>query len=372
MTVSIFTMRRPLKFFVFLAVLWFHASVSINADEANEIEETNNSIGAWRWLERSTGFDASLRGLSAVNDQVLWACGAKATVVRTSDGGGQWTKCNPPDFGQLEFRSIVAFDALHATIASAGTPAVILQTADGGQQWKEVYRHASANAFFDGLKFWDKKRGIAFSDPVDGRLLIVTTVDGGATWQPVAAENIPMAREKEGGFAASNSVLCVGSNGRAWIGTGGTVSAMSRIYSTNNYGLNWTASECPLVSDAAAGVFSIAFREEDKLLVAVGGNYQPDATSKTTAVLSRDFGQSWQLVAQQPRSFVSAVCYVESQTQTQRHLIATGPTQSFHSNDGNYWEPFSDVGFHAMDITPTGKIFAVGSSGRFGELKLIE
>ena len=104
--------------------------------------------------------------------------------------------------------------------------------------------------------------------------------------------------------------------------------------------------------------------------MAVGGDYQPDADSKTTAVVSRNDGLSWQLVAQQPRAFVSAVCIVESQTQS--HLIATGPTQSYYSNDGNYWEPFSAVGFHAMDGTPTGKIFAVGSSGRFGELKLIE
>lgn len=328
--------------------------------------------GQWQWLERSTGFDASLRGLSAVDDRVLWACGAKATVIRSSDGGEQWVKCSPSNFEPLEFRSIVAFDDRTATIASAGTPAVILQTTDCGHTWKEVFRHASPKAFFDGLKFWDKRRGLAFSDPVDGRLLIVTTADGGATWQEVAAAKLPPARDNEGGFAASNSSLCIGPNGRAWIGTGGTASPDSRVYSTNDFGLTWTTSTCPLVSDSAAGIFSIAYRADEKLLVAVGGDYRPEATSKTTAAFSRDHGLTWQLAAQPPHMFVSAVCIEENRHDARRKVIATGPTNSYISAEGDYWQPLSDIGFHALDVSPTGRVFAIGSQGRFGELRLVQ
>ena len=352
--------------------LWGIACYSNASEPVVEISENQKVPATWRWLESSTGFDASLRGLSVVDDQVLWACGSKSTVIRTSDSGGQWVKSNPTGFDQLEFRSIVAVSALKATIASAGTPAVILQTTDGGQTWKEVYRNDSPSAFFDGLKFWDSRHGIAFSDPVDGRLLIVMTTDGGASWQAVAAGSLPLAREKEGGFAASNSSLCVGPNGRAWIGTGGTASNKSRVYCTNDYGVTWTAAECPLVSDTSVGIFSIAFRAKDNLLAAVGGDYQPDATSKTTAAFSRDFGITWQLATQQPHTFVSAVSFEENQSQSQEHLIATGPTQTFYSSDGNYWEPFSAVGFHALGLSPTGRVFAVGSNGRFGELKLVD
>ncbi len=328
--------------------------------------------GQWQWLERATGFDASLRGLSAVDDRVLWACGAKATVIRSSDGGEQWVKCSPANFDPIDFRSIVALDARTATIASAGTPAVILQTNDGGQSWKEVFRHSSPTAFFDGLKFWDKRRGVAFSDSVEGRLLIVTTADGGATWQVVAPEKLPLARDKEGGFAASNSSLCVGPKGRAWIGTGGTSSADSRVYWTNDYGVNWAVSTSPLASDTAAGIFSIAYCADEKLLVAVGGDYRPEATSKTTAAFSRDFGLTWQLAAQPPNMFVSAVCIEENRNDAQRKIIAIGPTNSYHSNDGDYWQPFSAVGFHAMDVSPAGRVYAVGSAGRFGELRLVQ
>lgn len=318
-----------------------------------------------QWREGSTGQDASLRGLSVVDDQTLWASGANATVVRSVDGGVNWKSCGPKGLDKLEMRSIVAFDEKHATIASAGTPAIILQTDDGGQNWKEVFRHSSAAAFFDGMRFWDRNQGIAFSDPVAGRILIVTTVDGGATWQEVAPDKIPLAADKEGGFAASNSVLCVGKGGHAWIGTGGAKSASSRIYATTDFGKSWSVRTCPLSSDTTAGVFSIALHSEMKLLLAVGGDYRPEATSNTTAALSRDLGQTWQLASMPPATFVSAVCMAQS-----KFFVATGPTSSFSSNDGDQWTRFSSVGFHALEASPAGHVYAVGSGGRFGHLEM--
>lgn len=317
------------------------------------------------WLETSTGCDASLRGLSVVDDQTLWATGANATVVRSVDGGKNWQGSGPKGFDKLEFRSIVAMDSQNATIASAGTPAVILQTLDAGQSWNEVFRHPSPAAFFDAMRFWDAERGIAFSDPIDGRILIVTTADGGRSWRVVAPENIPLAMEKEGGFAASNSVLCLSKEGRAWIGTGGAISPTSRIYTTDDFGRRWTAGPCPLVSDTAAGVFSIAMHSERKLLIAVGGDYRPEATSTTTAAFSRDLGQTWQLATQPPSAFVSAVVVAQS-----KFLVATGPTSSFISTDGDQWKRLSSIGFHALEVSPAGTVYAVGSRGRFGKLEI--
>jgi photosystem II stability/assembly factor-like uncharacterized protein len=322
------------------------------------------------WKVKATGCDASLRGLSVVDERVLWASGAKAAVVRTLDGGETWQNCGPQGFAQLEFRSIAAFDDLTATIASAGTPAVILQTRNAGETWNEVFRHSSTTAFFDALRFWDRKRGIAFSDPVDGRILIVTTVDAGASWQVVASKTIPAATEKEGGFAASNSVLCLGSAGRAWIGTGGTPSATSRVYATSDFGQTWTVHPCPLASDTAAGIFSIAASSDLKLLLAVGGDYRPEIQAKQTAAFSRDFGQSWQPAAEPPGAFVSAVCFASPESQHKTLVFATGPTSSFASVDGNSWKRFSSTGFHALETSHSGRVFAVGSEGRFGELRM--
>ncbi len=319
-----------------------------------------------QWLEYSTGCDASLRGVSAVDDQVIWACGSKGCVVRSTDGGVHWKQCGPTGFSELEFRSIVAINRNCALIASAGTPAVILKTNDAGDSWKEVFRHDAPTAFFDAMKFWDSQHGIAFSDPVDGRLLIVTTDDGGDSWQLVAPEQIPAARTNEGGFAASNSVLCVAKAGRAWIGTGGATMNMARLYASADFGRTWTVSDCPMESDAAAGVFSIANHDSDKLMLAVGGDYRPNTPSKTTAIFSRDGGKNWKLAHRQPTEFVSAVIFVEAR-QTAL-AIATGPTGSYQSAEGDQWQQFSKVGFHALGSVMTGEVFAVGANGRFGKL----
>ncbi len=43
------------------------------------------------WDIRSAGTSASFRGLSVVDDLVIWASGTRGTVVRSTDGGTTWT-----------------------------------------------------------------------------------------------------------------------------------------------------------------------------------------------------------------------------------------------------------------------------------------
>ncbi len=321
------------------------------------------------WELGPTGTQASLRGLSAVDDQTIWACGSGATVLRSVDGGSSWRDCGPSGFAQLEFRSIHAWSETSACLASAGTPAVILRTDDGGDSWDEVYRCDARQAFFDALRFWDDQRGIAFSDPADGKLLVVQTHDGGKHWQPVATDLLPPALEGEAGFAASNSSLCVGAGGRIWIGTGGVVSPSSRIHMRAGWAARWEVVTCPLPSGPAQGIFSIAARRPaGSLLVAVGGDYRLDAESKQTAAFSNDFGTSWQLAKTPPSSYRSAVVGLPATEGSTITFIATGPTGSDYSTDGSDWTLFSHSGFHVLAVTPSGSVFAAGSNGRFARL----
>lgn len=324
-----------------------------------------------KWTESSTGSDASLRGISVVGGKTIWACGSVGTVVRTNDGGKSWNQCGPSEFNRLEFRSIAAFSDQDATIASAGTPAVILQTRDGGKTWQERYRNEAKTAFFDALKFWNvsgttarnPKQGIACSDPVDGRFLVVTTSDGGDTWKAIDAAAAPAARDDEAAFAASNSSLLVGKNGVAWFGTGGAASDHSRVLFSEDYGQQWAAFDCPISSGQAAGIFSIASSTDETTLIAVGGDSRPGEPSKQTAAISRDGGRSWKVAAKPPAAFVSAVTFRADNANEK--WIAVGPTGSFASADGDHWERFSNAGFHAIAVSDSGTILAVGSAGRF-------
>ena len=49
------------------------------------------TLTAPAWTDQSSGVTARLRGVSAVSDRVAWASGSGGTVLRTSDGGAQWS-----------------------------------------------------------------------------------------------------------------------------------------------------------------------------------------------------------------------------------------------------------------------------------------
>lgn len=338
--------------------------------------QTTNTELHLSWEFKATGVKASLRGLSAASDEVLWAAGSNATVIRSVDGGSSWENCGPQGYPNLEFRSIHAWDATTACIASAGTPAIILLTENGGTSWKQVFAANSAAAFFDGLQFWDDDHGIAFSDPVDGHLLIVETDNAGRTWTPISSDVLPSVVQGEAGFAASNSSICVGKNGAVWIGTGGVELSKSRIHVRPSWKDSWQVSECPLPSGAAEGVFSIA--QGGNLLIAVGGDYRPEASSKLTASLSHDLGLTWSAAKHPPAEFRSAVVAMP----IGEGFLCVGPTGTSYSIDGSVWVTIKDlktegletedsisVGFHALDVGQR-HIFAVGANGKFGKMQL--
>lgn len=371
-----------------------HSGVQSSEVRLSAVQDSGPVIGAWEL--GPTGTQASLRGIAAPSPRCIWACGSGGTVLRSVDGGSSWEDCSPDGFSDLEFRSIHVWgesgheDAelelgTHACIASAGTPAVVLKTVDGGETWAEVFRHPSEKAFFDGMKFFDASRGIAFSDPVDGKLLVVETFDAGQSWRQIDPRLLPPAVVGEAGFAASNSSLAVGDGGAVWIGMGGAEAGKSRIYRRSEWGAAWEAVACPIPSGAAQGVFSIvhvpsqpsaasgsAEDVEPVLLVAVGGDYRLGEISEATAAISIDKGRSWQLVKSQPEKFRSAVVSLPTiwgLPNAAPGFLAVGPTGTDYSPDGQRWQLISDSGFHTL-VTVGNQVFAVGSDGRFAKFVL--
>lgn len=333
------------------------------------------NVAAWQlpgefWRVSSTGSHASLRGLQICEDQkTIWACGNHSTVLRSEDLGKTWSQLSPKGYDNIDFRSIAAWDKQNAMIASAGTPAIVLATDDGGAHWKEVMRRSEEKAFFDGLKFFNRQQGIVFSDPVEGKWLILTTADSGNSWNEVPKSALPPLKEGEAAFAASNSALFVSADGKAWLGTGGIQSNSSRIYRSNDFGRTWQESVSPLPSGDAAGIFSITQAETGRL-VAVGGDYRPDKKSSHTAAYSDDQGATWHLASAEPTAFRSSVIALTHPIETKTRWIATGPSGTDLSDDGSTWKQCSETGFHVLATNSSGIVVAVGSDGRFGMARL--
>ena len=321
--------------------------------------------GAPTWTPQSSGVTARLRGVSAVNDRVVWASGANGTILRTTDGGEHWLKSAvPPDAVALDFRDIDAVGERAAYALSIGNGAAsrIYKTIDAGVTWTLQFTNRDEKAFFDAMAFWDPEHGVAFSDSVDSRFVVLMTADGGKTWTPVDQKALPPALPGEGAYAASGTNVTVVGNRLVWIAT-----SAGRVLHSADGGGSWRVATTPLATGSSAGPFSIAFRDPVNGVV-VGGDYRREGEAVDNAAVTVDGGRSWQLVTGLT-GFRSVVQYMPRQkTPT---MLAVGPSGADLSADaGRTWQPIEGAGFDAFCFAPSGTVgWGVGSEGRIGRFR---
>lgn len=340
----------------------------VNAQSADST--LHSAVLQFTWLPQNSGTKASLRGISAVDDEVAWASGTQGVFVRTIDGGKNWKADSIAGASALDFRDVEAFDANTAILMSAGSGELsrVYKTTDGGKHWKLCYKNSIAEGFFDGMAFWDEKNGIVFGDPIDGKLFIMTTTDGGETWNRVPPENTHPVLPKEYAFAASGTSIAVQGMGHAWIGTGGET---ARVFRSADRGNTWMVAETPLISgNESSGIFSLVFKDE-RYGVAVGGNHKNPEAATANAAQTFDGGKSWSLVlGSQPLGYRSCVAYAAGSLLP--IFVAVGPTGadfSVNTSEGLYWINFSREGYHALSASKrTHSVWAAGADGRIAKL----
>ncbi|MBO9153941.1 WD40/YVTN/BNR-like repeat-containing protein [Chitinophaga sp. GCM10012297] len=301
---------------------------------------------------------SSIRGLSVVNDEVVWVSGTQGKAGRSTDGGKNWEWFSIPGCDSCDFRDIEAFSADRAVIIGIAEPARIFLTEDAGKNWKQVYFNDTKGIFLDAMDFRGEKEGVIVGDAINGRFKGLQTHDGGQTWQDL---DMPPAAEGEACFAASGTTLRIldGKNTFA-IASGGVKSRFFR-YS----GGSWTVSEWPAIQGiASTGIFSFAFHGKNG--VAVGGDYMNAGQQKGNCVLTSDGGKTWSAPEQSPRGYRSAVEYLNGS-----NVIATGPTGTdFSVNGGRTWQALTDEGFHAVRKAKKGrKVYLAGAKGRIAVLR---
>lgn len=318
------------------------------------------AIAQWTYTNSGGG---ELRGLSAVSDQVVWASGARGTVVRSTDGGRTWSTDTVPGATTLDFRSIHAHNDGAAFIASAGEAekgqANVFATGDAGKHWNLAFSTDRKGIFLDALTFWDVQNGIALSDPVDGAFGLFVTRDGGRTWLLLPAPGLPRVLPGEAAFAASGSALVTRGTSEVWIGTGG--GGRARVFYSPDRGVSWIICETPVHAEgAASGIFSLAFFDSRRG-IAVGGDYTKRALAAQSVALTFDGGRSWRTAKSPPAAFLSGVAFAGSPAK----LVAVGLAGTFVSADsGDTWTqvdtiPMNSVRFHGANgwaAGPRGRI----------------
>jgi len=326
-----------------------------------------SAVFAQNWVAQPSGTTASLRGVSAVSPAVAWASGADGTYLRTLDGGATWHAAVVPGAADLDFRSVHALDGQTAWLMSSGPGAKsrIYETADGGAHWSPLYTNPDAAGFLDALAFWDARRGAVLGDPVDGQFVILTTEDGGQTWQ---RRKLPPALPDEGAFAASNSCLrlrAIRGKRELWFGTGGPSGA--RVFHSPDGGGHWDVAGTPLRHDGAgAGIFSLAFADSVRG-VAVGGDYGKPADAAGNVATTSDGGHTWaEPDGAHPHGYRSAVTFLAGR----KVWIAVGTSGCDISSDGGKsWKTFDGGPYNAIGAAGDA-VWAVGPGGRIGKLSL--
>jgi photosystem II stability/assembly factor-like uncharacterized protein len=310
-----------------------------------------------QWQKQALTTTASLRGLSVVNDKVVWASGTGGTFLKTVDSGKTWTLGKVPDADKLDFRDIEAFDANTAYLMSAGEGQAsrIYKTTDGGATWKLQFTNAKEKGFFDSFAFWDKNNGIAMSDPVDGFFYLISTKDGGATWKQIATGKMPPAIEGEAAFAASGTCVIVNGRSNVFIVTGGKA---ARVFRSADRGLSWSAADTTIVKGTSgSGIFSIAMRDAENGVI-TGGNYEKPAGETANLAFTADGGKSW-TSGGGLFGYRSGVTFIDRST-----VIAVGSIGSALSGDGGKtWRNIDTVSYNAVQAKGKTAVWAVGDKG---------
>ncbi|MCE7933964.1 MAG: T9SS C-terminal target domain-containing protein [Chlorobi bacterium CHB2] len=171
----------------------------------------------WEWLNpKPTG--NSMYDVQMMTEQFGVAVGENGGMIATYDGGNTWearSTGTSAGLHALHFR-----DSLHGVAGGVGLQ--ILQTDDAGITWKVRNQGEANEGQIEAIKMLTPMVGVAVGGG-NTTCQIVRTVDGGATWSPVAPPTTnPMYAmhfinaEKGWAVGAWNTVIHTQDGGATW------------------------------------------------------------------------------------------------------------------------------------------------------------
>jgi photosystem II stability/assembly factor-like uncharacterized protein len=300
--------------------------------------------------------EISLRGMSVVNDKVIWVSGSSGKVARSIDGGVTWNWFTVQGYEKTDFRDIEAFSSSTALIMGITEPAVILKTVDGGQNWKLVYENKNSGMFFDAMDFSDRKTGVVVGDPIQGGFFIAKTMDGGNSWEDNLF-NKPVADSGEACFASSGTNIRMIAKNDFYFISGGLHSNLIHGYQKQ---------QLPIVQGKeTTGANSIAFKNVETFVI-VGGDFTTKDSTIDNCIYTFDGGNTWLFPSVPPHGYRSCVEYLYGSS-----WICCGLNGVDLSTDnGKTWTLISKESFHVCRKAKKGKkVFLSGANGNIGVLE---
>ena len=248
-----------------------------------------------------------------------------------------------------------------------GNASRIYRTTNGGVSWELAFENQEPDAFYDCMAFFDHRRGLALSDPVNGFFRIVSTEDGGQTWRIASTEDMPPAIPDEFAHATGTSLVTMGPHD-AWFGT-----SSSRVFRTRDSGVTWTVDTAPIPGEPEFGIASLSFRDSLHGLAVGGGLFETNAPSVVAS--TDDGGATWSHQVGTLAGFRISIAWVPTNTNETAVAVGVakvGPAGSEFSTDGGHtWSLFDDeTDLRSINCKPHVGCWAVGQNGMAAELTL--
>lgn len=308
--------------------------------------------------------DVSFRGLSVVDNYVLWVSGTKGTIGISYNAGKSFNWLNMNLYSNHDFRAIYALDPMNVIAVAVGSPGIIIKSKDGGTTWKEVYKDESPDVFMDALDFseYNSQLGVVVGDPINGEPYVLKTVDGGDSWKKVDAQNLPVFAKGEAFFAASNSNVKLLDENIFIAVTGGETSSI--LYNTV------PPVKIPLTksSSATSGANGLDYYSLENFGLIVGGDFEKPTSSENNLFIFELNDMKTPLISTPvtaPKGYKSGVAILNGTT-----AVVCGMTGVDISKDkGKNWIQISGTGYHSCKKAKNGnKIYLTGPNGRIGYL----
>ena len=131
--------------------------------------------GGKTWIDASSGYTGTrFMDIEMVNDSVLYMSGNYGLIIRSVDGGNQWSTLST---GVTEQLWGLLFTSTQTGFA-VGSNGIILRTLDGGEHW-EIRPSGTNHLFYDVCA---TESGLLFAS---GSNILLRSENGGDSWEPV-------------------------------------------------------------------------------------------------------------------------------------------------------------------------------------------
>lgn len=224
-----------------------------------------------QWMEQTSPTSNPLYSVSIADNSTAWICGRYGTILKTTNGGAEWTLEGSEYFqNYIHFFAVFAMDDQTAFVAyknlsPTGDVTNLFKTSDGGQTWAVVFYQTGGDIM--DVRMFTPDDGFLYSSPLNTYWRFFNTTDGGNTWPLIST--YPEQGPVEWGH--HNATFIYGSE----IFFGSTT---GNIYHSTDTGYSWS-----LIPAAQSDIYAIWFNSPDMGLA--GEN---SIMEKTT-----DGGSSW-------------------------------------------------------------------------------